>query len=234
MTSAPKQKHLLLRPCAEPLELRPGTSFTLGRDPTCFVSIPSPRVSRIHAEVTWWGAIPVIEDKGSQNGTFVNRKRIVKPHPLASRDEIEIGPFSCVYEFGTPRTNGSAVLTSSQSGEALMNTCEEGTDLLTGQISENGLAEVVQGLEFNAKTGTLAVFSREGDGTLFVERGNPIFAEAKGGLKDEEALFFLLGRKQGSFTFTFETKETERRIKRSITALLLDWGRIVDEQAKQP
>src|SRR5581483_3125079 len=99
--------------------------------------------------------------------------------------------------------------------------------------SDAGLAEVLQGLEFNTKTGTLAVFSRQGDGWLAVDKGMPIAAEASSGAKDDEAVLFLLTIKTGRFTFSPECKEKTRRIKPTITGLLLEWGRRADEQSGQ-
>ena len=65
----------------------------------------------------------------------------------------------------------------------------------------NGIAEVLQTLEFNKKSGTLDVFGREGEGWIAFTRGSPISASAldKTG---EEAIFALLALKTGRFAFT--------------------------------
>src|SRR5207248_2332930 len=82
-----------------PLPLRPGVEVTIGRQPGCGFTIPSNRVSRLHAVIRWVGEQPVLVDKGSSNGTFV-RGKPVKEHPLHDGDEIEVGPFLCVYRSG--------------------------------------------------------------------------------------------------------------------------------------
>lgn len=221
------KKHLLVRVGAPPIELEPGKDFTFGRAPTCSFSIPSPRVSREHAVISWPDGKPFLTDKGSSNGTFVGGKRIVKGHELVTGDELEVGPFSCIYRFDEPNKKSTGDLPGD------MQTIADSGDLLSGAISEAGLAEVLQGLEFNTKTGTLAVFSRQGDGWLAVDKGMPMAAEADGGRVDDEAVIFLLLLKQGRFTFSPECKEKTRRIKPTITGLLLEWGRRADEQSSQ-
>ncbi|HZU95580.1 MAG TPA: FHA domain-containing protein [Planctomycetota bacterium] len=221
------KKHLLTRVGAPPLILDPGKDFTFGRHPSCSFTIPSPRVSREHAVISWEGQTPVLSDKGSSNGTFVKGKRISGKQPLTSGDEIEVGPFTCVYKFEEPRNAAESV-------PADMQTITEQGDLLSGAIGDTGLAEVLQGLEFNTKSGTLAVFSKQGDGWLTVDKGVPIAAEAGEGLKDDEAVIFLLMLKQGRFTFSPEAKEKTRRIKPTITGLLLEWGRRADEKSGHP
>jgi hypothetical protein len=222
------KKHHLARVGAPPLELQPGKDFTFGRHPQCSFSIPSPRVSREHAVISWKDGKPTIADKGSSNGTFVGGKRIMKEHALAHGDEIEVGPFSCVYRFEEPN--------KSPSGEVLpsdMQTMTEQEDLLSGSIGDTGLAEVLQGLEFNQKTGTLQVFSRQGDGWVAVDKGVPLSAEAVEGKKDDEAVIFLLMLKQGRFTFLPECKEKTKTIKTTITGLLLEWGRRADDESRR-
>jgi hypothetical protein len=218
------KKHLLVRVGAPPLELEPGKDFSFGRAPTCSFSIPSPRVSREHAIISWHDGKPVLTDKGSSNGTFVGGKRIMKEQALNHGDEIEVGPFTCTYKFEEPNKKTQGDLPGD------LQTIADAGDLLSGAISDAGLAEVLQGLEFNAKTGTLAVFSKAGDGWLAVDKGMPMAAEADQGLTDVEAVIFLLMLKQGRFTFSPECKEKTRRIKPTITGLLLEWGRRADEQ----
>jgi pSer/pThr/pTyr-binding forkhead associated (FHA) protein len=215
-------KHLLVRVGAPPIELNPGTPFTFGRQPECSLSIPSGRVSRVHAEITWQDTKPVLADKGSSNGTFVSGKRITS-QALAPGNEISIGPFLCVYQVGDPAQF------QAEPEKVESQTITEQGDLLAGQIGDTGLAEVVQGLEFNGKTGTLTIFSREGDGWMQVQGGQPHSAEAKETLKNEEAVIFLLMLKAGRFTFTSEFRDGPRTIKQTMTGLLLEWGRRADE-----
>jgi hypothetical protein len=220
-----RKKHLLVRVGATPLELEPGKVVTIGRNADCTLPVPSTRVSRVHAEIRWKDGRPVIADKGSANGTFVGGKPIAGDHALAPGDEIEIGPFLCVYRHEDPVK--LAIPETVIGGRTML---DQG-DLLGGQIGQNGLAEVLQQIDFNKKTGTLFVFSPKGQGWMTTEGGAPRAAEA-GDRRDLEAVFFLLGLREGRFSFTSELRTTERRMKGTITGLLLEWGRRADEQER--
>jgi hypothetical protein len=77
---------------------QPGQTFVLDRDPTILgraptneVTINDPQVSRQHARIVRDGALMVIEDMGSTNGTFVNGVRLTSRHALANGDVISLG-----------------------------------------------------------------------------------------------------------------------------------------------
>jgi pSer/pThr/pTyr-binding forkhead associated (FHA) protein len=219
---AGKKRHLLVRVGAAPLELEAGKVFTFGRNDTCSLPIPSARVSREHAEIRWVGGKPVIADKGSANGTFVGGKP-VKEQALSPGDEIEVGPFLCVYQFAEPDTSKTPVPAH---GEKTM--IDQG-DLLGGQIGQGGLAEVLQQIDFNKKTGTLIVFSSDGQGWVTFGDGTIMAAEA-GSHEGLEAIFFLLGLHEGRYSFTQELRVKEIRMRVTVTGLLLEWGRRADER----
>jgi hypothetical protein len=222
------ERHRLEAVGSPPIELTPNVEFTIGRQPGSGLTIPSTRVSRLHAIIRWENDKPILVDKGSSNGTFVKGKRI-KEHALQEGDELEVGPFLCVYRFGeTPATR---VPRPDETGEMTQTIASQG-DVFTGMISEGGLAEVLSGLEFNKKTGTLDVFGKEGDGWLAIENGLPLAASANG-LEGNEAIISLLMMKSGRYSFSAELQVKERVIKATITALLLEWGRRADEQQQQ-
>ncbi len=66
-------------------------SVTFGRSPEADISIPDPKVSRIHAEIKPWDGDYVLKDLRSRNGTFVNGVR-AEIAILKSGDVIRIGP----------------------------------------------------------------------------------------------------------------------------------------------
>ncbi len=214
-------KHVLESVGSAPVELHPGTEFSIGRQPGCHLVIPSGRVSRVHAVVRWEEGKPILSDKGSSNGTFVRGKRI-KEHPLQDGDELEIGPFLCVYRFGDAERAPQPDL-----GEHTQ-TLSAQSEVFTGSLGPIGIAEILQGLEFNKKTGTLDVFGKEGDGWISIDNGRPLAASANGVL-ELEAIFSLLAMKSGRFTFTPEIEVREKRVNATITAILLEWGRRSDE-----
>jgi hypothetical protein len=70
--------------------LRPGETMTVGRSTECDVALRDPAVSRIHAFIEMDGAWPVVRDRGSTNGTFVNGKRIDQLR-LGDGDVLKLG-----------------------------------------------------------------------------------------------------------------------------------------------
>ena len=72
------------------------TLIQIGRDPTNDVVLPSPSVSRFHAQVERVGQRYRVEDLRSSNGTFVNGERIEGAVWLRPNDSIRIGQFRFV------------------------------------------------------------------------------------------------------------------------------------------
>jgi hypothetical protein len=69
---------------------------TIGRSPDCPVFLDDVTVSRKHAVVVERNGHWFIEDQGSLNGTFVNRKR-VESAELSDGDEIQIGKYRLTF-----------------------------------------------------------------------------------------------------------------------------------------
>ncbi len=72
-------------------EMAAGTSFVLGRDPSCAVVVQDEQASRRHFQVSVVGPDSVLQDLGSANGTFVNSARITGPVVISGRDDIRVG-----------------------------------------------------------------------------------------------------------------------------------------------
>ena len=70
-----------------------GDRTTIGRSPDNEIFLDDVTVSRKHAVLVESGGEIRIEDLGSLNGTFVNRKRIESPTRLESGDEVQIGKY---------------------------------------------------------------------------------------------------------------------------------------------
>jgi pSer/pThr/pTyr-binding forkhead associated (FHA) protein len=69
---------------------------TIGRSPDCGIFLDDVTVSRKHAVLTRRGAEFSIEDQGSLNGTFVNRRRI-ESGALEDGDEVQIGKYRLTF-----------------------------------------------------------------------------------------------------------------------------------------
>ena len=63
----------------------------LGRDEECEITISDSFTSHRHARIFLEENTLYLEDLTSTNGTFVNGKKIEKPHLLEQRDRIQIG-----------------------------------------------------------------------------------------------------------------------------------------------
>ena len=73
-----------------------GDRITVGRSPECGIFLDDVTVSRKHAVLLGRDNRFFIEDQGSLNGTFVNRKR-VESAELRDGDELQIGKYRLTY-----------------------------------------------------------------------------------------------------------------------------------------
>ena len=80
----------------EPPERR-GTSYpvademTVGRAEGCAVSLDDTFASQLHARIFRRENEYFVEDLGSTNGTFLNRKRVHGPVPIRKNDRLQVG-----------------------------------------------------------------------------------------------------------------------------------------------
>jgi hypothetical protein len=82
---------------------RAGETFTptaertrIGRSPDCEIFLDDVTVSRNHAVLVQENGKFHVEDQGSLNGTFVNRRRIDNA-PLTEGDELQIGKYRMTF-----------------------------------------------------------------------------------------------------------------------------------------
>jgi hypothetical protein len=73
-----------------------GDRTTIGRSPDCDIFLDDVTVSRKHAVLQRVDERFTIEDQGSLNGTFVNRRRIESAE-LADGDELQIGKYRLTF-----------------------------------------------------------------------------------------------------------------------------------------
>ena len=127
-------------PC--PLER---TVTTLGRE-GCHLDLPSPLVSRSHAEVRKLAAGGhEIRDLGSTNGTFVGGDR-VKLRKLEAGQLITIGPFKLAYD-------GHSLIPFDQRGQLTIEARDLSRTVSGGRVILNQVSLVIQPREFVAIVG---------------------------------------------------------------------------------
>jgi FHA domain/zinc-ribbon domain len=73
-----------------------GERTTIGRSPDCEIFLDDVTVSRRHAVLVRRDGSFFIEDLGSLNGTFLNRRRI-ESGELADGDELQIGKYRLTF-----------------------------------------------------------------------------------------------------------------------------------------
>jgi hypothetical protein len=71
-------------------------STSIGRSPDCDVFLDDVTVSRRHALLARRGSSFLLQDQGSLNGTFLNRRRIESAE-LADGDEVQIGKYRLTF-----------------------------------------------------------------------------------------------------------------------------------------
>ncbi len=76
-----------------PLE---GDRLTVGRRPDSDIFLDDVTVSRDHAVLVRRGDDYFLDDCGSLNGTYVNRRRI-ESHKLADGDELQVGKYKLAF-----------------------------------------------------------------------------------------------------------------------------------------
>jgi pSer/pThr/pTyr-binding forkhead associated (FHA) protein len=66
----------------------------IGRADKCHIVITDPYASQIHARIFQRSNGVFIEDMGSTNGTYLNKKRVASPLPVTRGDRARIGKTS--------------------------------------------------------------------------------------------------------------------------------------------
>jgi hypothetical protein len=218
-------KPMLFCPPHPPVALGPRDTVSIGRSRSCDLRLPGGDASRRHAEIAGGHDGFTITDLGSTNGTFVNDQRIQK-HELQPGDRIEIG---------------NSMITFCQVGGGLENIGWEREQERTiqvarpigGQVFEGELAEIppfalLQILEMGSKSGLLSIEADQADGRLWLADGAPIHAETKRH-SGFDAAVEIVNFTGGRFTFQPHEDATARTIEASVTELLLEASRILDE-----
>jgi pSer/pThr/pTyr-binding forkhead associated (FHA) protein len=68
-----------------------GADLVIGRGPKCQVVLDDSYVSQMHARLFAKGDAFMVEDLGSTNGTYLNRRKVTGPTELRRGDQVKIG-----------------------------------------------------------------------------------------------------------------------------------------------
>jgi pSer/pThr/pTyr-binding forkhead associated (FHA) protein len=215
---------MLFAPPRPPVAVPDSGSLVIGRSRSCDVTLASPDASRRHAEIVAVPSGHLVRDLGSTNGTMVNGER-VDERPLAGGDRIEIGN-----ELLTFCHVDAALEVLDADGEAQTQLTERPAlgECIQGSIDEIPPYAVLQMLEMGRKTGVLMIEGPEGAGFLWLADGAPAHAETKA-QKGFDAALAIVGAEAGRFSFEPRRNAPERTIQASVTELLLEAFRQLDE-----
>lgn len=65
--------------------------LTMGRAAGCQITLDDTYISQLHARVRNGDSGVIVEDLGSTNGTYLNRKRVMAPSVVSTGDRIQVG-----------------------------------------------------------------------------------------------------------------------------------------------
>ena len=103
---------------------------------------------------------------------------------------------------------------------------------LRGSLALLPLVDLLQTLEAGHRTGVVDIRSGPRRATLWLNQGQPVDAEIDDGRRAEEAVYALLRFEEGSFEVLFDDVSVPRRISTSMSGLLLEGLRRIDESAR--
>jgi pSer/pThr/pTyr-binding forkhead associated (FHA) protein len=223
---------MLFLPPRPPVRLAVGQHCVMGRSPNCELPIPSVGASRRHAHVTWESQGIMIRDLDSTNGTFVNGAKLTGPHRLAPGDRIMIGDRTVTFCHVDP------ALATQHDAPGDVDTVQFASphgagdgSAFTGNLTEIPAFAVVQMLELGMKTGLLEIQRGEDSQRIWFHCGMPFHAVA--GVKNGiEAAFDIVLPVDGRFVFHPDTPYPTRTIQRSVTEILLEASRRLDESKR--
>ncbi|MFQ5417537.1 MAG: DUF4388 domain-containing protein [Myxococcota bacterium] len=219
---------MLFLPPRPPVQVPADAPLLIGRSRGCLLRLPSGDASRRHAEVVTTADGCVVRDLGSTNGTFVNGL-LVEEQALRPGDRIEIAGSTITF----CQIAADAAMLDPGSGEAktiLVDRPVSGA-VLRGELSEIPTFAVLQILELGHKTGALQIDCENGEGLLWLREGRPVHAETKS-QKGFDAAMAMVNAQSGHFSFEPDTSAPQHTIEASITELLLESARELDESLR--
>jgi len=219
---------MLFLPPLQPLALPEKGSIVLGRSRTCDLTLATPDASRRHAEIVCARGGWLLRDLGSTNGTFLNGDR-VDEREIHPGDRIEIGGDLVTFCIVDPALDTSCPPVTDQA-QTVLRERPAAAECVNGDLVEIPPYAVLQMLELGVKSGVLEIDTADGPGRLWMHRGHPVHAETKT-LRGFDAAVAIAIATTGRFRFEPDCQSPERTIEASVTELLLESSRLIDEGA---
>lgn len=217
---------LLFCPPLAPVEIPAGGRVSIGRGRDCDFPVATDDASRRHAEVYTDDGLYLVRDLSSRNGTFVNGELIGGPRALEPGDRIGVG--SAAITFCLARASLDAFLSDPDGQETVLFAKKGGGDAFSGELAEMPVFVVLQMLEMGHKSGLLEVETDQGPARIWLGDGQPVHAETEKA-DGMEAAVVLVAATRGRFRFDAGAKLPERKLQASMTELLLEASRQLDE-----
>jgi hypothetical protein len=220
-------KVMLFSPPLPPLALTTEQTIVIGRQAQCDLSLQDNDVSRAHAEVSFEEGQYMLRDLGSTNGTFLNGKEISEPTPLTPGDKIEVGPREVTFCELQGEAADSSV--SPDAAATIIAARLPSSETFVGDLSQIPPFAVLQVLEMGSKSGVLEI---EGPGLscqLWMHEGVPIHAQSDRQTGFDAALS-IVNIDRGRFRFEPQAVNVEPTIACTVTELLMEGCRLLDEQ----
>jgi hypothetical protein len=218
---------MLFVPPRPPVQISPDRSLVIGRSRSCDLRVPSGDASRRHAEITATLEGYLLRDLGSTNGTFVNGEQ-VREHVLQPGDRIQIADSTITFcqLAGDPEMSDAAC----SDAKTILRERPVPGEVFRGDLAEIPTFAVLQILEMGRKTGVVQIDCEDGVGRLWLVDGCPVDAETKS-QKGFDAAMSLVNSTAGRFSFDPEVQPGDRTIEASVTELLLEASRVLDESS---
>ena len=224
---------MLFAPPSPPLRLDPQREVAIGRSRSCELTLQAGQASRRHAAVRFEDDQFRVRDLGSTNGTFVNGEPLGAERVLHPGDRIELGGIVVTF-CQVDEVLGDAMNDPGEGETILMaRPYSEEREALRGSLEEIPSFAVLQILEMGSHSGLLSVESADGASAMWLENGRLIHAETE---KAEgfDAATEIVQNTSGRFLFEPGKEPSSRSIDASVTEVILEASRLLDESGTEP
>ena len=209
--------------------LPPDLHIVIGRVNDADLLLLDEKISRKHAKISTHGGRVTIEDLASRNGTFVNGVKI-RSIELKEGDQIVVGSSTMMLA-----SIGEVVVRPPQPSAAVGApplASPPAATLISGNIHEMPLPDLLQLFSSSRKGGVLAVHSHQGTGRIYLRDGQVYFAEIEGNptIGPYKAFYRMFRWTEGAFDLqTIGEHHAAQEITETTTSLMLEGMRQLDE-----